>query len=243
MSWFGLQPAELANSIRNDPARAHRFTARHAAFTGMWRFGLVSLAVYGLWAFGGRFFYRHLGEGGFYLVCAMAFISLCGGLLPGLVVVRMPAHKFFALFGGAFALYAAGWSAGWFALGAGLGEWLASGVGTGLMAMVLCRVFGRGEAFPKVFVALFILHTIGYFMGSLFYGWLSPARYQSPPVEFISRAAFGLISKFQWGFFHGAFFGAGIGLAFYYCQEATIRETTQPNTNPGPPIVGPSAPC
>ena len=57
----------------------------------------------------------------------------------------------------------------------------------------------------KIVAALFILNTLGYYVG----GWVEAK------LPFEQKRAGMLL----WGMFYGLGFGAGLGLAFYFCQE------------------------
>jgi small basic protein len=88
-----------------------------------------------------------------------------------------------------------------------------------LMGAVLGIAFEAGFANTmKSILALFVLNVLGYFAG----GW-----YEQYPQMFdafqktigLDRRTAGNVAATLWGVFYGVTFGAGIGLAFYFCQS------------------------
>jgi len=65
----------------------------------------VSLLVFGIWAFAGRALSKNFGEGGFYAVCAIAFIGLSGALFNQLIIGKGALARFYALFTFSFVAY------------------------------------------------------------------------------------------------------------------------------------------
>lgn len=175
---------------------------------GIIGFTLVSLAGFAPWVFAGRWFYRNIGELGLYIVCALVFIATSGLFLHRLIIGRGSLARFYKIFTVAFLAYAAGWTAGWMLLRGHAGSLVGLFVGTVLMALLLTVAFGAREAFWKTAAALFLLNTAGYFIGGWFEG-----------------AVRGANGKLLWGLCYGIGFGAGLGLAFYFCQRLVNRES------------------
>jgi hypothetical protein len=94
---------------------------------------------------------------------------------------------------------------GWMTLRGHLGSIAGLAAGTMVMACMLVAAFDALRVVVKVFLALFVLNSVGYFVGG------------------ISEAAFikhyPLYAKLSWGVFYGLGFGAGLCLAFHICQE------------------------
>lgn len=168
---------------------------------GIIGFTLVSLAGFAPWAFTGRWFYRNVGELGLYVVCALIFMGTSGLFLHRLVLGPASLVRFYKVFTVAFLAYAVGWTAGWMVLRGHAGSLVGLFVGTVLMALLLTVAFGARTAFWKTAAALFILNTAGYFAG----GWLE-------------GIVPGTTGRLLWGLCYGIGFGAGLGLAFYFCQ-------------------------
>src|ERR1044071_286467 len=117
--------------------------------TGAIGFGVVSLCVLAMVAFGERWMYRTLGEIGAFLVCAVLFVLLGGAVFGSLVVGRWRLPRFYLLFGLAFFAYAAGWVGAYFTLRGALGEWVGSLVGSIMMGCVFAFGFGAGRSALK----------------------------------------------------------------------------------------------
>ena len=78
--------------------------------------------------------------------------------------------------------------------------------GTAVMGWMLTTAFGARGALLKVVAVLFVLNSLGYFLGGVIEGALIR---QNP-----------LAAMLLWGVSYGAGFGAGLGLAFHLCQGA-----------------------
>lgn len=183
------------------------------SFTGALSFALVSLLVFSTVAFAESWMYKTLGLYGAYLVWTLLFILLGGGALYVLVRETLRPPKFFALFSGAFLLYAVGWVAAYFILRDGAGEWVASLVGSVLMALVFAIGFSNPRSTLKFSAVLFIANSAGYFLGSL-----------------LNATVKGKAGMLLWGAAFGLFLGAGLGLIFYLAQYSSL--TTSPHHQP-----------
>jgi hypothetical protein len=171
-------------------------------------FALTSVAVYGLWAAGGRALQRTLGEGGFYAVCAVLFVALGSFLLRPLT--RLSLGKFAAIFTTAFVAYAVAWCAAWFAAKGRVGEWIGSAAGAMAFCVVLAAWFKAWRALALMCLVLFIAHSAGYFAG----GWSFSMLRQEHAV----------VAKLAWGLLHGLGMGAGLGYVFRAAQRGTVPE-------------------
>jgi hypothetical protein len=182
---------------------------------GALNFALVSLLVFSTVAFAESWMYKTLGLYGAYLAWTLLFILLGGGALYVLVKETLRPFKFFALFSGAFLLYAVGWVAAYFILRDGVGEWVASLAGSILMALVFAVGF-RKPGLTFIFSAiLFIANSVGYFLGL-----------------FLNASIKGKAGMLLWGAAYGLFLGAGLGLIFNRAQYASQSTSTNPQPLP-----------
>ena len=179
-------------------------------------FAAVSLGGFGVWAFGGKWFYQHTGEGGLYLASTVVFLALSGLLLHPLVDGPRRVRKFYRVFIPAFLGYAFAWSICWFIGRFGKGEWFGSLAGAAVFAWIAGHMLGSTRAIGKVTLALFLTHSAGYFLGGKLY-----AAGAHPPafVSFLSKEQIGLAARLLWGLCYGLGFGAGIGYAFAVFQR------------------------
>jgi hypothetical protein len=187
-----------------------------AVLHGAIGFALVSLGGFSVWAFGGRWFYRNVGEVGLYVACAAVFIGLAGRFMSPLVDGPRPVSRFHKAFVPAFLAYAIVWSVCWFALHTGLGEWLGSLLGSVIFALVFGKMLGSTTGWVTVAMVLFVGHSAGYFLGSLFYS----AKSTLPFISELARRQIALIGQLGWGLLYGLGFGAGIGFALHRFQRA-----------------------
>lgn len=86
------------------------------------------------------------------------------------------------------------------------------------MGWMLARAFDATASVVKVIAALFILNSLGYFVG----GWIEGAVISGKGTQM-------MIAKLLWGVSYGVGFGAGLGLAFHICQERA-RALVQANS-------------
>ncbi len=180
---------------------------RQSITVGSVGFTIVSILMFGVWAVGGTWLSRNLGELGFYCVLAVGFMAGGGGAFAP-VLIGKNLGRFYVLFIGSFLLYAAIWTACWFLLRKiGWGrEWAGSILGPAMMGMIFAWVFRANKQLWRCVLALVVGNTTGYFIGEwLFY--MEPLHNQ-----------FGMI---VWGITYGAGFGAGIAAALYWCQTET----------------------
>ncbi|MCD6048663.1 MAG: hypothetical protein K0Q55_66 [Verrucomicrobia bacterium] len=192
----------------------HPPSAAAAVFNGAWRFTIASLAVFGLWAFGGGWFYKNLGEAGFYLVCAIAFIGLSGMLLHGLVAQRVTLPRFYGAFTLAFMTYSVVWSACWFILRGKNGEWAGSVAGPVALAILLLRQTKTHPASIPLLLGVVALHSLGYFAGDSLYHWVkSPAGIET--LSSLSKGERFKLGAMLWGLAYGLGLGSALGLVLH----------------------------
>ena len=196
----------------------HPLTFASCLIRGGIGFTIVSVAGFAVWAFGGKWFYAHVGEAGLYLAITIVFLGLSGVLLSPLIVGERKLPRFYKIFVPAFLLYAAAWCACWFALRFGAGEWLGSLAGCVAFALVLAASFKNFRSMGTVAIALFVLHSAGYFAGDIAY---KLANAHAMEWLHVSKSAAGVIAKLLWGVCFGAGFGLGIGYAFFAMQRRT----------------------
>ena len=191
---------------------------------GALRFTVVSLLVFALWAFGGHWFYQNLGEGGFYLVCAIAFIGLSGFVLHPLTRGRTGLGRFYGAFTVSFMAYAVLWSAAWFLLRGKLGEWVGSIAGPIALALLLLRLTHAPRASIPLLLAVVALHSLGYFAGDSLYAWVrSPAG--ADTFASLNKAERFKLGAMAWGFAYGLGLGSAIGLILHQIATQPPKET------------------
>ncbi len=183
-------------------------------------FGLVSLAAFAVWVFGGGWFRGRGGEPAMYLAIAAVFAVFSGVLLHPLVQGTKKLVRFYQAFVPAFLIYAVVWSGFWFWLKYGAGEWLGAGVGSIAFVAYTAWRFGSWRAFWLVTFLFFVMHTAGYFAG----GW-SMAKLmglaRQDPVPFLDKPKLMLLAKMSWGLFYGLGFGAGLGYVYHAVQKTS----------------------
>lgn len=180
-------------------------------------FALVSIAAFSVWAFGAGWFRNLGGELGMYAAIAAVFLGLSGlvlGPLAGGV------GRFYKAFLPAFFVYAVVWTAAWFALPDKRGEWIGAAAGCLVFAWIAMKMLGSTRGRLLVALALFILHTAGYFAGDwamydVFVPQAKAAGKGTPEFQHYMTLA-----KLSWGLFYGLGFGAGIGWVFHKARIA-----------------------
>jgi hypothetical protein len=175
----------------------------------------VSVAGFAPWAVGGRWFYRNIGETGLYVVCAVVFIGLSGLLLHKLIIGSGSLQRFYKLFTMAFVAYAAAWIVGWMSLRGHTGSIVGLLAGTVAMGFIMAEAFEVRNRLLTIILALFILNAAGYFIG----GWVEAHVARSEGLFDLAKRERVTLAKLLWGVFYGIGFGAGLGIAFYFCQS------------------------
>ena len=192
-----------------------------AMLHGAWRFALISVASFSVWAFAGRWLKSQAGEGGLYAACALAFVVLAGLLLAPLVRGPRRILRCYLVFVPAFVAYALAWSACWFCWPSHLGEWLGAAAGSVFFVVIAAWRFGCPRSdwlreVPLAVAVFFVTHLLGYLAG----GWAMDALVHA------GEAHSGMLA---WGACYGLGFGAGIGWVFHRQQgEPAMRSPLQP---------------
>lgn len=154
-----------------------------------------------------------------YAACALVFIGLSGLLLHRLLIGPGSLARFYKLFGAAFTAYSIAWIAGWMLLRGHPGSIVGLLAGTTMMGLILAFAFDARNSLVKIIVALFLLNSVGYFAG----GWTAESL-----MGWKNMSIFGMVlpaktritaAMLLWGTCYGIGFGAGLGLAFHFCQS------------------------
>ena len=180
-------------------------------------FAVVSLAAFGVWAFGGRWFHGRGGEVAMYAATAGVFVLLTGLLMHPLVIGANRIRRFYGAFAPAFLAYAILWSALWFWLGFGAGEWIAAFLGSAAFVAITGWRLGSQRDLARAVAVFFVLHTAGYFAGGHAMQFLVSLS-QQKPVPFLDKRSLVILAKLSWGLFYGMGFGAGMGYVFAVFQ-------------------------
>lgn len=220
----------------SDPAaRAVRGTPSHErVLRGAIGFAVVSAGAFSVWAFAGRWFRGHGGDGALYAAIAGAFIVLTGLFLHPLLGGERRLRRFYAAFAPAFLGYAVVWSGFWFWLGSGPGEWFGSLLGSVTFVATLAWRFGNWNVVGRTTGAFFVLHTLGYFTGGQAMALLVGLARRTPP-PFLTAPDLLILAKLSWGFLYGLGFGAGLGYSLDLLQsERPALAGAKPQTSTPP---------
>jgi hypothetical protein len=166
-------------------------------------FAVTSVAAFSVWAFGAGWFEGHGGELAMYSGCAAVFVLLSGLLLHPLLKGSDRVARIYKTFIPAFLAYAVAWCVAWMGMRDRTGEWMGSAAGSVAFAAVLALMFRNGRALLPAAVVVFILHSAGYFAGSVIY------------EDFMHMPR----GRLVWGLLYGLGFGAGIGYAYWAMQR------------------------
>jgi hypothetical protein len=195
-----------------------------ALVRGSLGFAGVSVAGFGVWAFGGRWLEGRIGEAGLFLTCTIVFIGLAGFLLHPLVRGPGSLVRFYKIFIPAFVAYAVAWSAAWFALRFGWGEWLGSLAGSVVFAAMIGRGLGNLRPLLKVSILMFAFHSAGYFIGEWCY------MHGIGAGGGAGRGGHASVwPKLFWGLLFGLGVGAGLGYAFFAFQNEAAPPAKTPD--------------
>lgn len=216
MALFQLDPASIAARVRSSGQPAQVPTLSSSIVRGIVGFTVVSIAGFAPWPLIDRFV-PHPTVTELYLACTAVFVGLSGPCLHRLIIGPGSLSRCYQLFTLAFIAYAIGWITCWELrpddLG-GIGGLLA---GTALMGAILALAFDHPRAMPKTILALFLLNTAGYYAGGKLEGLLGVSHRHT--------------AQLLWGACYGIGFGAGLGAAFYFCQERVrtlLRDSDTP---------------
>ncbi len=202
----------------NEESGQRGFASAGAAIRfGMLRFTIVSLAAYGIWAFGPK-----MGAPVLYSSIAVAYVGLSGLLIHGLLEGPRTLVRWSLIFVPGFLLYAVFWCAGWFGLGGHVGEVFGSAAGLFFLARTIGRGVGAKEGLLEVFAVLFLFHTLGYYLGDMLYTGGQGHTWLAPLMDSVSGGTRVSIARLLWGLAHGSGFGAGLGYAFWRTQRSAV---------------------
>ena len=201
-----FQPSAAASSVS--------FAGR-----GALGFAVVSVAAFGVWAFGGSWFRGRGGEPALYACIAAVFVLLSGVLLHSLVQGTRRFRRFYFCFVPAFLAYAVIWSGFWFWLKEGWGEWLGASLGSLAFVAITAGFFRQWKGFALATLVFFALHSAGYYAGGQSMAFLIDAARQKP-TPFLDAPTLVTLAKLSWGLFYGLGFGAGLGYVFAVAQRA-----------------------
>lgn len=216
MKWLQLDAESVVARVQASGRPADIPSLASSLGRGIIGFTIVSIIGFAPWAAGGRWFYKNLGEGGMYGVCALVFIAASGVVLHRLIIGPGSLARFYKLFSLAFGAYSVAWMAGWMMLRGHPGSIAGLLAGTILMGLILTWAFNARAQALQVIAALFLLNSAGYFIG----GWVE-AAVSSLKGTSLTRSTQFVLAKSLWGVCYGLGFGAGLGLAFYLCQART----------------------
>ena len=170
---------------------------------GVVGFTILSVVAFLPWVLG---LGKRIGTGGMYAACAAIFIGLSGPLLHRLILGPGSLARFYKIFGLGFTLYAGAWVVAYMTLRGNLGSIVGLFAGTALMGGVFALAFEERRAALPSIAALFLLNLAGYYGG-----WaVEAAVVKSHPTA----------AMVLYAVCYGAGFGAGLGLAFHFCQRS-----------------------
>jgi len=220
MSRFGLDTESIVARVAASAVPPRVPTVRQSLFIGGVGFGLVGLAAFGVWSFGGKSLAPAVGEPGLYALCALVFIGLAGIVFGQVVIGPGGTPRIYALFTLSFLAYAGLWCAAWFGLrGSLVAEVAGALVGSAAMAGTLAWGFGASREFLRVATALILLNALGYFLGEIWWRWLPGEGGAQLLGNLLNRPQRVLLAQLGWGLIFGGCFGAGIGYALFLCQH------------------------
>jgi hypothetical protein len=197
MRTFGLHPdAVLARMSASASTATPPPSLAHSIIWGALSFAIVSSFAYSIWAF------RLIrAEGVMYAAIAVIYIAFTGLALSRLVIGPGAAGRFAALFAVAFLAYAVLWSAFWFGLrGKHYADLWGAIAGLAALTFLIARAFGTTR-FIVLLLAVFALHSAGYYLGGWLYGTVR-----------------GPTGRLLWGAAHGFGFGAALGFLLHHAQ-------------------------
>ncbi len=227
---FGLDPQSVVARAKTASQPVHLPTLGESVIRGMIGFTLVSLGGFAPWVLAGSWFYRHVGELGLYVACAVVFIGLSGLLLHRLIIGPGSLSQFYQIFSQTFVGYAVAWTIGWMAFRGVTGSVVGALAGIAVMSGMLALGFGVGKEFLKIFAVLLLANVAGYFVGEWAYNLVKALKENNASGLVLSPGTRSVLSKTLWGLCYGLGFGAGIGMAFHVCQTETrklLRTVTQ----------------
>ena len=152
-----------------------------------------------------------------YVAIAAVFLGLSGFVLGPLAG---GVGRFYKAFLPAFFVYSVVWTAAWFALPDKRGEWIGAAAGCLVFAWIAMKMLGSARGWLIAALALFVLHTAGYFAGdwSMYDVFVPQAKVAGKGSTDFQH--YMTLAKLSWGLFYGLGFGAGIGWVFHKARIA-----------------------
>src|SRR5262249_33571580 len=129
--------------------------------------------------------------------------------------------RFYKVFCIAFSAYSVLWICGWMTLRGHPGSVVGLLAGTAAMGWLLASAFDAQAATLKIIGALFVLNSIGYFVGGWVEGRFGALKTIPLLGSALPKSTHMILAKLLWGVCYGVGFGAGLGLAFHLCQTRT----------------------
>lgn len=181
-------------------------------------FAFVSIAAFSVWAFGSGWFRNFGGELGMYAAIAAVFLGLSGLFLWPLASGTV---RFYKAFLPAFLAYAVLWCVAYFALKGRTGEWTGAAVGCIAFTWISMKMLHSTRGWLLAALALFVLHTAGYFAGDWAMYDLFVPKAKAAGKGTAEWQQFMTLAKLSWGVCYGIGFGAGIGWVFHRARVGT----------------------
>jgi len=202
MKFLGFYPETVAAGVRATAAPPRLLTLGQSLGFGAGGFCLIIVIVMTIAALTDTLLKKYLGDKAGYVVNALLFILMAGGVFRRLVIAPAPVFRAYLLFAAAFFLYDAAWTATYRPFRNMLGEWLGSLAGGTGLGLILATVFDAPKQAVKAILILCIGSMAGYFGG-----------------KFLHQYIPGIAGAMVWGAVYGLGMGAGLGYALYACQE------------------------
>ena len=169
---------------------------------GALAFTIASILVFMTVAFAERQLYQILGLLGAYIFWIILFIGSGTILLYRLVRRVMSMPRFAIAYATSFIVYSAAWMVSYYCMPNTTGEWIGSISGSIGITISFAIFFGLPRYIVLWTFAFFVLHSIGYFIGS-----------------YVFRIAPTKESMILWGITYGLGTGSGLGFILYYVKE------------------------
>ena len=215
MSLFQLDPEAHAARTRSAPQPVHLPSLKESILRGALGFTVVSVLGFCPWAIFGAVFkdYKQAYGGHaleMYIACAVLFLVASAPVLHRLIIGPGSLFRFYGLFIPGFILYSAAWICCFSMIRGNLGGALGLLLGQALFAAVLCGAFNAWRVYVVITIMLFVGNALGYF------GW-------GLVIVYVMNFKEPTWAMLMWGVTYGLGFGAGLGYAFFACQEK-VRE-------------------
>ena len=176
---------------------------KNGLIQGAWRFGLLGVLAFAVWMAPFK-----LGTAALYSSIAAVFIVGSGLLLYPLFQGNSRVMTCYKIFLPGFLIYSILWCLGWFGIGGSTGEIFGSAAGLAAFTFILHRFYLKqpGSSFLVGWAVLFLFHTLGYTLGSMFY---YGANGRGTFAVFME--GYKSVGGLLWGLCYGLGFGAGLG--------------------------------